>query len=333
MKNPKHLTLILLLAVLAPASLLAQPPDVGTLETLVSFSSQALETPENLVVDESGTVYVNLAITGEIRKIAPDGTQSTLINLPLGAPPLTICGPFFGGLTGLAQDPRDGTLYAALASCDVASRGIWRISPDGHGEVIANLPLAALPNGIVLEDGQIYVADTSQGLVWRAPAEGGTAEVWLDHPLLKPPPGAPAGSPGPNGIKIFKKEIYVSHSTAGTIIAVPINRDGTAGEPRIHAHLPGNSGCDDFSFDVHGALYCATNPFQTVVKINQDGSTEVLLTAADGLDGPTATAFGRQGQDRLNLYIINAAFPFLPTTHNPSLMRLHLGVPGDSLGD
>jgi hypothetical protein len=31
-----------------------------------------------------------------------------------------------------------------------------------------------------------------------------------------------------------------------------------------------------------------------LVKVNQDGSTDVLLTAADGLDGPTATAFGRQ---------------------------------------
>jgi sugar lactone lactonase YvrE len=330
----KNLTLLLLLAVLAPASLLAHhPPDVGTLETLVSFNSQALETPENLVVDKSGTIYINLAITGEIRKIAPDGTQSTLINLPLGAPPLTVCGPFFDGLTGLVQDPEEGTLYAALASCDLASRGIWRISKNGHGKLIANLPLAALPNGIVLEDGNIYVADTFLGVIWRVPAAGGTAEVWLDHPLLKLPPGAPAGSPGPNGIKIFKKEIYVSHSTAGTIIAVPINRNGTAGTPRIHAQLPSPTGCDDFSFDVHGALYCATNPFETVVKINQDGSSEVVLTAADGLDGPTATAFGRKGKDRFNLYIINASFPFFPSNHHPSLMRLRLGVPGDSPED
>jgi hypothetical protein len=326
----KKMTLILLLAVLAPATLLAHPPDVGTLETLVSFNPQALETPESLVVERSGTIYISLAITGEIRKIAANGAQSSLITLPIG-PPLTVCGPFFGGLTGIAQDSESGTLYANVAACDVAFRGIWRISPDGHGEVIANLPPASLPNGIALEDGVLYVADTSQGLVWRVPAEGGAAEVWLDHPLLKLPPGAPAGSPGPNGIKVFKGEVYVSHSTAGTILAIPINRNGTAGEPRIHAYLPGASGCDDFSFDVHGALYCATNPFRTLVKVNQDGSTEVLLTAADGLDGPTATAFGRQGKDRFNLYIINAAFPFLSTTLRPSLMRLHLGVPGASL--
>jgi hypothetical protein len=55
----KRMTLTLLLAVLAPATLLAHPPDVGPLETLVSFDPQALETPENLVVDRSGTIYVS----------------------------------------------------------------------------------------------------------------------------------------------------------------------------------------------------------------------------------------------------------------------------------
>ena len=33
-------------------------------------------------------------------------------------------------------------------------------------------------------------------------------------------------------------------------------------------------------------------------------------------------------EDRFNLYITNGAFPFFSTTHQPSLMRLHPGVPG-----
>jgi sugar lactone lactonase YvrE len=234
----------------------------------------------------------------------------------------------FDGVTGIAQDQESGTLYAAVAACDLRHRGIWRISPGGHGQRIAKLPADSLPNGIALEDGELYVADTHLGVVWRVPAKGGAAKVWLDHPLLKLPAGAPAGSPGPNGIKIFKGEVYVSHSTSGAILAIPIQREGKAGKPRIHAQMPDGTGCDDFSFDVHGSLYCVTNPFRTLVKVRQDGGTEVLLTAADGLDGPTATAFGRRGDDRFNLYITNAAFPFLSTTLKPSLMRLHLGVPG-----
>jgi pimeloyl-ACP methyl ester carboxylesterase len=64
--------------------------------------------------------------------------------------------------------------------------------------------------------------------------------------------------------------------------------------------------CGDFAFDVNGYLYCATDPFQTVVKVAPDGTTELLLTAEDGLNGPTATCFGRRG-DGLELYVTNAA--------------------------
>ena len=71
-------------------------------------------------------------------------------------------------------------------------------------------------------------------------------------------------------------------------------------------------------------------PGPSLTLVHPDGSTEVLLTAADGLDVPTATAFGRKGQDRFNLYITNGAFPMISTTLKPSLMRLRLGVPGDS---
>ena len=155
---------------------------------------------------------------------------------------------------------------------------------------------------------------------------GGTAEVWAKGDLLERAPNA--SFPGPNGLQVFLDGCYVSNSDQGTILAIPIQPNGTAGPIRVHATLPGDLGCDDFAFDVLGNLYCTTDPFNTLLRIFPDGSFETLLTAADGLDGPTATAFGRRGQDRFNLYIANAAFPFFSTTHRPSLMRLHLEVPG-----
>jgi SMP-30/Gluconolactonase/LRE-like region len=130
------------------------------------------------------------------------------------------------------------------------------------------------------------------------------------------------------GLQVFLGEIYVSNSDQGTILAIPIKPNGTAGRIRVHATLPDDLGCDDFAFDILGNLYCTTDPFNKLLRIFPDGSFATLLTAADGLDGPTAAAFGRQGQDRSNLYITNAAFPFFSTTHHPSLMRLHLEVPG-----
>lgn len=321
--------LVLALAALAPAALQAHRPDAGTVETVALFDVAALETPESLVIDRSGNVYVSLGFSGEIRKIAPDGTQSTVAVLPIGAP-LSFCGPFFNAVGPLTLDTQEKTLYASVLACDPANRGVWRIPLDGgEPSLVATTPLAGLPNGISYRRGWLYVSDTVLGVIWRIPAEGGTAEVWLEHPLLAGDFSDPLHPiPGANGLEIFRNRLYVANSGQATILEIPFEPGGSAGEPRIHAVVPGGFGCDDFAFDVHGSIYCATAPGNTVVRLDPDGSSEVLLTAADGLDIPTAVAFGRTGRDRFNLYITNAAFPIFPSAGRPSLMRLHLGVPG-----
>ncbi len=116
---------------MSPATTASAQPDPNlTVETVALFDANALETPENIAIDNHNNKYISLALTGEIRKIAPDGSQSTVANLPLGAPPLTVCGPFFAGLTGITLDQHDN-LYANLASCDPDSRGCGRSRATG----------------------------------------------------------------------------------------------------------------------------------------------------------------------------------------------------------
>ena len=65
------------------------------------------------------------------------------------------------------------------------------------------------------------------------------------------------------------------------------------------------------------------------MRLDPDGASEVLLTAADGLDIPTAAIFGKKGRDRFDLYVTNGAYSVLgPSQNMPSVMKLHLGVPG-----
>ncbi len=281
---------------LSPTAASAQEP----VETVALFDADALETPESIAIDNHNNKYISLALTGEIRKIAPDGSQSTFAELPLGAPPLTFCGAFFAGLTGITLDAHDN-LYANLASCDPDSRGVWKLPREGDPARIAALPLEALPNGIVHHRGEVYAADSALGVIWRVSDEGGTAEVWANGEELAV---EGVGLPGPNGLKLFEGELYVSNPSQSTIVAIEVAPDGSAGAARIHA-----SGvfCDDFAY----------------------GSVQTLLTAVDGLDGPTAAAFGHQG-DRFGLYVTNAAFPFFPEPppRRPSMMRVSLDVPG-----
>lgn len=317
---------LLALGVFAPLPAVAHPPHLpalGPVETVALFNPAALETPEAVVIDRDGNYLISLALTGEIRKVAPDGTQTTLAFLPIGAP-LTPCFGFLAIQGALAQ-AADGELFVSVASCNVADRGVWRVTPEGAVELVANLPPTALPNGIALWRQWIFVAD-SGGLLWRIPRAGGPAEVWLDHPLLKPAPAAPF--PGANGLQIFRGELYTSNSDQGTILAVRLRGDGSAGAIRVHAALPNDLGCDDFDFDVLGNLYCTTDPFNVLLRIFPNGGFETLLSGADGLDGPTYALFGRRGLDRFHLYLTNAAFPFFTTTFRPSLLRVDVGIPG-----
>jgi len=300
----------------------ATPPAAPTAETVKLFDPAANETPESLQFDHQGNLLVSLALTGELRRIAPDGTETTLARLPI-APEVQPCGNAFGVpiMGGLALDPHDN-VFVTVVSCDVTRLGIYRVDA-GTGAVsrVSALSPDAVPNGIAYRDGWLYVADTNLGRVWRVAADGSSTSVWVEDALLAP---FPDFAPGPNGLQIFRDEVYVGVSDHGHLVAYRILGDGAAGPPRIHAT---GVGFDDFAFDARGNVYATTDPFNLLVKIAPDGSVETLLTAADGLDGPTSAAFGVRGENQV-LYVANAAFPFFSTTHRPSLMRVDVGVPG-----
>src|SRR5262245_17184164 len=59
----------------------AQTPAV---ETVALFNPMAPDTPESIVIDRQGNKFISMALTGEIRKIAPNGVQTTHAKLPNG---------------------------------------------------------------------------------------------------------------------------------------------------------------------------------------------------------------------------------------------------------
>ena len=301
------------LMVLAVAALLLSPSlKAANLTTFVTFDPARLEVPENITVDEANNLYVSLILNNEVRKITPDGAQSTYVTFD-GAP---------GSLTtGLAINDDTGDLFVAFNPAGQDSV-IYVVHTDHSKQVFATFPAGAVLNGLTPDDdGNLYVADSVLGVVWRVGATGGAPAVWVDLHA----PGAPQ-LPGPNGVKFDKhqRNLYVSVSFQGTIYRVPVDKAGNAGTPAVFVS---NIPPDDFAFDRLGNLYVATEPAMSVVRVRPDGTMETIASAADGLQNTTAVRFGRHADAKLDLYILSAQIPPGSDSH-PAIFKLHVGLPG-----
>jgi sugar lactone lactonase YvrE len=304
--------LVLLAAALAAPG--AAVPATVPLRTVLSLDPNANEYPEGIAIDRRGNIYFGLAADGRILRLGPNGSRSTLTTLPIGT----------GLLLGLAVD-EFGNVYAGLASFDPATHGIWRITPDGESHRYAALDPTGFPNGLAFDDrGNLYASDSYLATVWRIGPGGGTAEPWLQSPLLAGDPVNGFGI-GANGVAFWRGDLYVANTDRGSIVRVPVGTDGAAGTPAVYVANPAIAFADGIAFDVRGSLYVVNSLLtNTLVRIAPDRTLETLATAADGLDYCASVAFGTGRSERTQLYIANVGANF----NRPSVMKADVGVPG-----
>jgi sugar lactone lactonase YvrE len=316
-----------LMALLIGLLLMATAPDpaphaIVNAAQFVSFEKDAPELFESIVIDPQGNIYVTLATKGQIRKITPDGTESTTFAvLPVGEFDLF---NFKGMLVTLVMDP-EGNLFATVTSSDPENKGVWKITPDGKPQLWVKLPPESAPNGITMDSkGNLYVADSRLMLVWKIAQGGRTAEKWaVDDQLGK------TGNkflPGPNGLKFWKDDLYVSVSNSRHVVKIPVKADGGAGKPEIYiAGIP----ADDFAFDIQGNIYLTTHFNNTIIRVTTGGGRAIIATKEQGVVGPTAVAFGRLSQDRDKLFVIDdGGFANPLAEGRPNVVKLDVGIPG-----
>lgn len=316
-----------LVAALVAVVALGSPgrPAVATarVNRVLAFDASAGELPESVVVDRRGSIYVSLAPLGQVRAIAPDGGQRVVATLPVASG--------FGAL-GLALGPRDD-VYLAVSTFDPATNGVYRVGRGGTTERLRGTEAIGLPNGLAFDRrGDLFVTDSVGGAIWRVPANG-SAELWLQHPLLEGDNSAPPPVPlGVNGIAFRDGTLFITNTEKGSVIRVPVKRDASPGTLSVLAEGPALIGADGLTLDTRGSLYVAVNGQNTVVQISPGGATlTTLATAADGLDSPSDVAFGQGRRDRRTLFVVNfaigPAFGFPPGA-GPALSAMNVGVPG-----
>ncbi|MEU5598812.1 hypothetical protein [Streptomyces sp. NPDC020298] len=300
-------------AMAAPAPASAASDPLGCARTAVHFDLSKGQTPENIALSPDGTAYVSLAKARQVAAISRGGSVRILATLPAPADG-GIHTPALGfPLTTGVVRAHDGTLYFLYATGTADLTGVWRLRPGGRPQRIAALPAAGLPNGLALDPHTrtLYVTDSTLGMVWRVPASGGTATAWSTDPAL-----ASAGFLGANGLKIHNGAVWATNLDKGTIVRIPILADGRAGTAQVTA--TGLTGIDDFAFTGHGdQIIAALNTVNQVALIRPDSTRTTVLTAADGLQGPTSIAL--RGN---TVYVMSAAYL---TAKDPNLILAHLG--------
>jgi sugar lactone lactonase YvrE len=312
-----RLRTVLAALTVAALALPIAPARAADVETVVSFDLGSGELPEGLAIDKRDNAYVSLiAPVSEIRKITPSGDQSTLVSFDVGG---------FGPL-GLAVGA-GGDVYVAVASFDPATQGVYRVSADGTATRLPGTEAISFPNDLVFDRrGNLFVTDTAGGAVWRI-SPGGSAELWIQDPLLQGTGELGAAVPlGANGIALTRRQhaIIVSNTELGTLLRIRIRRDGTAGRVHVAAEDPALFGIDGIALARSGAVFAAVNAQSTIVRVGEAGIT-TIADAEDGINGASAVAFGTRS-DRRNLFVVNfGVFSPAPT---PALLKIAVGVRG-----
>jgi sugar lactone lactonase YvrE len=282
------------------------------------------ELPEGLAIDKQGNAFISLSLTRELRKIAPDGTQSTVATFAASVGPH----PFFGlHLGGVAVDAR-GDVYVSVATFEPDTHGIYRVSPNGGTPVrVAAMPVPSLPNGLAFtHNGDLLITESFSGSIFRLPKHG-TLEHWYQHPLLVGVGGFP--SIGVNGLAIDKRgDLVLTNSDFGRLLHLDVRHE-QPGDLTVLLETEELRGADGNAIDVKGNVYIAINGQNRIVRVTPDLQIEGIASGGD-LDFPASLAFGAGQRGRKDLYLVNfAVFSFLfGGVAKPSLMKVNVGVTG-----
>jgi sugar lactone lactonase YvrE len=301
-----------------------------------------LNLPESITAHADGNLYVSLT-RGIILRIRRDHGIEPVAVLPL---------PEASTATGVKVGP-DGHLYVASGptpgvppptklDSNNPRAAVWRVSLP-NGEVVRfakpedqyHSNEGSFPNDLAFHGADLFVTDSSHGLIWKV-SPNGVCSVFLEDSRLlgqSPTPSKPRPAFGVNGIAFDKNHtaLCVSNQDLGTIYRIPFQGSPPPALQLFvdHADLVGSDG---IAFDADGTLYAANLVESRLVRVS--ANRHVSLLSKDHLfQNPSSLAFGTTHSDRHTLYVTNfsiiEALKVPPADQlNPGILTLHVKESG-----
>jgi sugar lactone lactonase YvrE len=271
--------------------------------------------PSGLVIAGNGNIYVADTGNATVRKIAPDGTVTTLAGSPANRGNVDGVGSAasFASPAGIALDG-GGNLYVA----DAMNATVRKIAPDGTVSTLAGTPgnrgdadgtgAAArfnFPNGIAVDaGGNLFVTDTYNDTIRMISPAGAVTTLAGSAGVSGSNDGAGAGA-------LFNQPYNLAVDSAGTIYVADtanatIRKVTTARAVTTVAGMPGVAGLGDSAggivlfnqphglvIDGAGSIFIADTGNAAIRKLAADGTvTTLLLTPAPSATPPPPSGGG-----------------------------------------
>jgi sugar lactone lactonase YvrE len=269
---------VLLLTYLLLCPLNAAAFERGEVEKFATLP-KGFGNPEGIAVDSHGNVYVTtFAVTaggtpGQLFVFGRNGHLHRQVGIQ-GSSNL---------LLGLDFHP--DTLE--LLVIDNGNPRVLKVNPfSGESSVFAAIPvdpaLGAGPNALTFDkQGNVYISDSSQGIIWRTGPGGGLPVAWVNSPLLRTSGTPPFGA---NGLAFNKdgSALFVANTGDDRVIRIPLV-DGAPGTPEVFVNSI--NGADGLIIDKEDNLWVVANQADEIVVLDKTGRVIAKLGDFDGIDG------------------------------------------------